>query len=36
LQGLRVWGNGIRENVLKVFLMLKDSANRRVDLSLLS
>src|SRR5208282_5921775 len=32
---LRVWGNwGIGENVLKVFLRLRGSANRRVDLFL--
>jgi len=32
---LRVWGNwGILENVLKVFLRLRGSANRRVDLFL--
>jgi hypothetical protein len=33
--GLRVWGNWkIGENVLKVFLRLRGSANRRVDLFL--
>src|SRR5271157_1811696 len=32
---LRVWGNwGIGENVLKVFLRFRGSANRRVDLFL--
>src|SRR5271166_3898839 len=35
IAGLRVWGNwGIGENVLKVFLRLRGSANRRVDLFL--
>src|SRR5208337_3544385 len=35
IAGLRVWGNWeIGENVLKVFLRLRGSANRRVDLFL--
>src|SRR5208337_2227205 len=35
IAGLRVWRNwGIVENVLKVFLKLRGSANRRVDLFL--
>src|SRR5271157_1669862 len=35
IAGLRVWGNWeIGENVLKVFLKLRGSANRRVDLFL--
>jgi hypothetical protein len=35
IAGLRVWRNwGIVENVLKVFLKLRGSANRRVDLHL--
>src|SRR5271157_5850954 len=35
IAGLRVWRNwGIVENVLKVFLRLRGSANRRVDLHL--
>src|SRR5271157_4230467 len=35
IAGLRVWGNWeIGENVLKVFLRLGGSANRRVDLFL--
>src|SRR5208282_1876126 len=35
IAGLRVWGNWeIGENVLKVFLRLRGSANRRLDLFL--
>jgi hypothetical protein len=35
IAGLRVWGNwGSPGNVLKVFLRLRGSANRRVDLYL--
>jgi len=35
IAGLRVWGNWeIGENVLKVFLRFRGSANRRVDLFL--
>jgi|GEM_PF-6123287 len=35
IAGLRVWGNWeIGENVLKVFLRLRGSANHRVDLFL--